>query len=70
MGGFGSAVLEAANQAGARTDHVRCLGIPDQYIEHGERGDLLADLGLDVDGLIATAKEMIHGESLLEDQPV
>jgi 1-deoxy-D-xylulose-5-phosphate synthase len=70
MGGFGSAVLEAANQAGARTDHIRCLGIPDHYIEHGERGELLADLGLDVDGIFATAKEIVHGESLLQDQPV
>ncbi len=58
-GGFGSAVLEAANQAGVKTDHLRCLGIPDQYIEHGERGELLADLGLDMHGLIATAKEML-----------
>lgn len=69
-GGFGSAVLEAANRAGVATDSIRCLGIPDQFIEHGERGDLLADLGLDRDGLIATAKEMAHGESRLENQPV
>lgn len=68
-GGFGSAVLEAANQAGVRTDHIRCLGIPDQFVEHGERGELLADLGLDTDGFIAAAKEMAHRESL-EDQPV
>ena len=68
-GGFGSAVLEAANGAGARTDHIRCLGIPDQFIEHGERNELLADLGLDIDGLVATAKEMIHDE-LLQNQPV
>ena len=68
MGGFGSAVLEAANQAGARTDHIRCLGIPDRYIEHGERDELLADVGLDVEGLIATAKEMTPGGKLLEIQ--
>ncbi len=70
MGGFGSAVLEAANQAGAGTDHLRCLGIPDQYIEHGERGELLADLGLDEEGFIAAAKQMLHRESLLQNQPV
>jgi 1-deoxy-D-xylulose-5-phosphate synthase len=57
-GGFGSAVLEAANQAGVPTDNIRCLGIPDRFIEHGERAELLADLGLDVDGLVATALEM------------
>ena len=51
MGGFGSAVLEAAADAGLNTSHVRRLGIPDKYIEHGERGELLADLGLDAAGI-------------------
>jgi 1-deoxy-D-xylulose-5-phosphate synthase len=50
-GGFGSAVLEAAADAGLETRHIRRLGIPDQFIEHGERGELLADLGLDAAGL-------------------
>src|SRR5581483_6898095 len=36
-GGFGSAVLEAANAAGLDTRHVLRLGIPDRFIEHGER---------------------------------
>ena len=45
-GGFGSAVLEAANAAGVETSHIRRLGIPDQYIEHADRGELLAELGL------------------------
>ncbi len=31
MGGFGSAVLEAASDAGLDTSHIRRLGIPDQY---------------------------------------
>jgi 1-deoxy-D-xylulose-5-phosphate synthase len=57
-GGFGSAVLEAANDAGLRTDHLRRLGIPDRFIEHGERGELLADLGLDVAGLVTAARSM------------
>jgi 1-deoxy-D-xylulose-5-phosphate synthase len=54
-GGFGSAVLEAANDAGLPTANIRRLGLPDRFIEHGERGELLADLGLDVDGLVAAA---------------
>ena len=57
-GGFGSAVLEVANDAGLRTDHIKRLGIPDRFIEHGERAELLADLGLDVDGLVAVAQAM------------
>jgi 1-deoxy-D-xylulose-5-phosphate synthase len=58
MGGFGSAVLEAAGDAGVAAAHVRRLGIPDRWIEHGERGELLADLGLDVAGIVASAQEM------------
>lgn len=50
-GGFGSAVLEAANESGVDTRHLLRLGIPDRYIEHGEREELLADLGLTADGL-------------------
>ena len=59
-GGFGSAVLEAANDAGLRTDHIKRLGIPDRFIEHGERSELLADISLDVDGLVAAAETMAH----------
>jgi 1-deoxy-D-xylulose-5-phosphate synthase len=58
-GGFGSAVLEAANSAGLDTSHVLRLGLPDRFIEHGERGELLADLGLDVSGLCATVRRAL-----------
>ncbi|MFQ5731786.1 MAG: 1-deoxy-D-xylulose-5-phosphate synthase [Planctomycetaceae bacterium] len=67
VGGFGSAVLEAANSAGLRTDHIRCLGIPDHFIEHGERGELLSELGLDVDGITATVLSMADRPSLVQD---
>ena len=55
-GGFGSALLEAANAAGLDTRNVVRLGIPDRFIEHAERGELLADLGLDVNGICAAVK--------------
>ena len=32
--------------------------IPDRFIEHGGRDELLADIGLDVNGLIAAAKSL------------
>jgi 1-deoxy-D-xylulose-5-phosphate synthase len=66
-GGFGSAVLEAAVTAGVGTDNIRCLGIPDRFIEHGDRGELLADLGLDVNGLVATALKMADRRSLVSE---
>jgi 1-deoxy-D-xylulose-5-phosphate synthase len=59
-GGFGSAVLEAANSAGLDTRHLHRLGLPDQFVEHGERGELLADLGLDVSGICATVRRALN----------
>jgi 1-deoxy-D-xylulose-5-phosphate synthase len=56
QGGFGSAVLEACNAERIDTRNVIRLGIPDRFIEHAERGELLADLGLDVEGLCRTAR--------------
>jgi 1-deoxy-D-xylulose-5-phosphate synthase len=58
-GGFGSAVLEAANAAGLDTRSIVRLGIPDRFVEHGERGELLAGLGLDVAGLCAAVRKAL-----------
>ena len=55
MGGFGSAVLEAANEAGLPTAHVRRLGLPDRYVLHAERDEQLAEVGLDVEGVTRAA---------------
>lgn len=55
-GGFGSALLEACNADGIDTRNVIRMGIPDRFIEHAERGELLAELGLDVDGLCRAAR--------------
>jgi 1-deoxy-D-xylulose-5-phosphate synthase len=58
-GGFGGAVLEAANAAGLDTRHIVRLGLPDRFVEHGERAELLADLGLDVEGLCRTVRKAV-----------
>jgi 1-deoxy-D-xylulose-5-phosphate synthase len=58
MGGFGSAVLEAANDAGLDASHVRRLGIPDQYIEHADRSEQLAGLGLSSRGIAETCRKL------------
>jgi 1-deoxy-D-xylulose-5-phosphate synthase len=57
-GGFGSAVLEAVCDAGLDTSRLRRLGIPDRFIEHGERSELLADLGLDPAGIAASCRNL------------
>jgi 1-deoxy-D-xylulose-5-phosphate synthase len=58
QGGFGSAVLEAANDARLQTAHVRRLGLRDRFIEHGERDELLAALGLDENGIYREARSL------------
>lgn len=63
-GGFGSAVLEAANAAGLDTRNVVRCGIPDRFIEHGDRHELLADLGLDAGGLAEVVRK--HREAAVE----
>lgn len=68
-GGFGSAVLEAANAAGLETRNIIRRGIPDRFIEHGERHELLAAIGLDAEGLAETARrfrEEVAGTGLSE----
>jgi 1-deoxy-D-xylulose-5-phosphate synthase len=62
-GGFGSALLEAANAAGLDARHVIRLGIPDRFVEHAERSELLRDLGLDVEGICAAVRRAVevHG---------
>ncbi len=65
-GGFGSALLEAANGAGLDTRNIVRLGIPDRFVEHAERGELLADLGLDAGGICATVRK--HHPRLAERQ--
>ncbi|HEY1602260.1 MAG TPA: transketolase C-terminal domain-containing protein, partial [Pirellulales bacterium] len=64
-GGFGSAILEAAADAGVAASHVRRLGMPDRFVEHGERGELLADLRLDAAGIAATVREWATEAPLL-----
>ena len=59
MGGFGSAVLEAASEAGLDASRIRRLGIPDHFIEHGSRSELLADLGLDVAGIARACRQWV-----------
>jgi 1-deoxy-D-xylulose-5-phosphate synthase len=55
-GGFGSAVLEAANAAGLDARNVVRCGIPDKFIEHGDRNELLADCGLSPESLAGVVR--------------
>jgi len=57
VNGFGAFMArEIDGFAETRNVRVQALGIPDRFIEHGARGELLAGMGLDADG--------IHGVTL------
>ena len=51
MGGFGSTVLETANEMRLDTRRIQRIGIPDRFVEHGDRGELLADIDLSPEGI-------------------
>ncbi|GHD56447.1 1-deoxy-D-xylulose-5-phosphate synthase [Jeongeupia chitinilytica] len=55
MGGAGSAVLESMMKQGI-VKPVLQLGLPDDYVEHGEQKQLLADCGLDAAGIEASIR--------------
>jgi 1-deoxy-D-xylulose-5-phosphate synthase len=50
MGGAGSAVLEALQAAGVEVPVLQ-LGLPDEFVEHGDPATLLSLIGLDAPGI-------------------
>ncbi len=60
-GGVGSAVLEALNEAKQlETTKVLTLGIPDEFVLHGDKKLLLRDLHLDVDSIVDRIADFIR----------
>ena len=58
-GGFGSAVLEAASERRLETRNIYRMGIPDRYVQHAERNELLTELGLDESGIVAFCRAVV-----------
>ena len=50
-GGFGSAVLQLLQARSLRDVQVRCLGIPDEFVEHASQPFLRAKYALDASGI-------------------
>ncbi len=65
-GGFGSAVLEFAETHDKNRVRIKRMGIPDEFIEHGSRGQLLSDLGLDVEGIVRAVKKVFKQKEVTE----
>lgn len=59
-GGFGSAVLEAASRMMLNTERLCIMGIPDHFVEHGDRQELLHSLQLTADGISAVARQLFQ----------
>ncbi|ADC70930.1 deoxyxylulose-5-phosphate synthase [Thioalkalivibrio sp. K90mix] len=65
-GGAGSAVLEWLSAEGL-TLPCQVLGIPDVFTEHGSREQILADCGLDTEGVLAAIRHASGQENCAED---
>ena len=59
-GGFGWAVRELLADQGKR---VLCAGVPKAFLAHGERPEILSDLGLDATGIEARILEACAGSA-------
>ncbi|SMO50883.1 1-deoxy-D-xylulose-5-phosphate synthase [Saccharicrinis carchari] len=57
VGGMGSAITEFMAENGF-VAHIKKLGVPDKFIEHGTQTELQRDCGFDKQGMIEAAKSM------------
>jgi 1-deoxy-D-xylulose-5-phosphate synthase len=54
-GGFGSSVIELLQEAGVTDVSVKCIGIPDTFVEQGSQEILRSKYGLDARGITSQA---------------
>jgi 1-deoxy-D-xylulose-5-phosphate synthase len=64
-GGFGSGVLETLEAAGLNAVHLRRIGLPDRFIEHGSLEMLRNYYGLDPAGIARTCLEFLSSRELI-----
>jgi 1-deoxy-D-xylulose-5-phosphate synthase len=64
MGGAGAAVMEALHDAGLTTP-VLALGLPDEFVEHGDLAKLHARCGLDAAGIEQSVLKRFGGRPAL-----
>lgn len=59
-GGFGSAVLENINAQNLNWVKLLRLGLPDKFVEHGSRAQLLEKYGLNSEGIAAATDSFLQ----------
>ncbi len=64
-GGAGSAVNECLAAYGLQIPVIN-MGLPDHFIDHGPREQLLAECGLDAEGILRAVRHHYQGSSLSE----
>ncbi|MEM7453187.1 MAG: 1-deoxy-D-xylulose-5-phosphate synthase [Planctomycetota bacterium] len=57
IGGFGASFLEAAAEMRLDVRNVFRIGIPDKFVEHQDRHEVLAELDLDAEGIARRCRE-------------
>ena len=60
LGGFGSAVLELLSDKGLTGIPVKRLAVPDKFMEHGKPDLLRKNYGLDAEGILKGALEILE----------
>ena len=60
MGGFGSAVSECLDRHGMQHVPVHRIAMPEHFVLHGKRDQLLADCGLDDDGIHRDVRDWVR----------
>jgi len=69
-GGFGSAVMERAQQIGIQNVEFHRIGIPDEYVHHGAQEVLRAQFDLHAEGIARRVREFLAGEHHAEVLPI
>ncbi len=59
LGGFGSALIESAIEQRLDTRFIHVLALPDEFIQHGDRDDLLERYGLSPAAIAQTCRRAI-----------
>jgi len=59
LGGFGAAVLELFADKGLDEVKTRLVGLPDRFIEHGPQETLRHRVGIDWEGILTVARDLL-----------
>ncbi|MGI6082493.1 MAG: 1-deoxy-D-xylulose-5-phosphate synthase [Limnochordia bacterium] len=69
IGGFGSAVLETLAKHGLSLP-VRCMGVPDVYVEHGATEKLLELVCLTPEDIVSSVEQALNGAAVWKNSAV